>query len=102
MSGGFTLDDPGIVLSQPATPIAVFKFDASQTSDEQRFRLIPNVVCDHMERPVGAVPSTARFHYLLDNSGINPDWPSQFDDIWPQTARATQYVVVTDDRIARL
>lgn len=100
MAGGFTLDDPGIVLSQPATPIAVCKFDASQTSDEQRFRLIPNVVCDHIERCVGAVPSTARFHYLLDNSGINPDWPSQFEDIWPQTSRATQYVVVTDDRIA--
>lgn len=100
MAGTFTLDDTGPVLSAPATPVAVFKFDPSKTDDESRYRLLPNVVVDHIEHSIGANPSTARFHYLLDNANLYPDWPSQFEDIWPQTARASQYVVVTDDRIA--
>lgn len=100
MPGTFTLDDNGVVLTYPATPVAVCGFDPSQADDEDRYRLLPNIVCDRIERPIGAQPSTARFHYLLDNSGIYPDWPSQFEEIWPQTARSGPYVVVTDDRIA--
>lgn len=99
MPGTFTLDDSGPVLAEPATPVAVFRFDPS-ASGEDRYQLLPNVVCDHISRPAGPTPSTARFHYLLDNSGLNPDWPSQSEDLWPQTAASGQYVVTTDDRIA--
>lgn len=100
MPGTFTLDNSNAPLTAPATPVAVFKFAPTLTDDEDRYRLLPNVVVDHIEHAIGAVPSTARFHYLLDNAGLYPDWPSQFEDIWPQTARSSDYVVVTDDRIA--
>jgi hypothetical protein len=99
MPGTFTLDDPGIVPTQRGDAGWRVQFDPSQTDDASRYQLLPNVVVDRIEWPLGANPSTARFHYLLDNTGIYANWPSQFDDIWPQTAISSQYVVTTDDRI---
>ena len=101
MSGTITLDNSGPPPWQPATPLAVAKFDPASTG-EGRYRIVPNVVCERIERSIGPHASTAHFRYTIDHSGLYPDWPSQFEDIWPQTAQAGPYVFATDDRVAVL
>jgi hypothetical protein len=99
MSGSITLDGTTAPLSTLAISLAVYRFDPTQ-SGQDRYQLVPNVVCEQIERVLGPHPSTARLRYLLDNSGMFPDWPNDFGQIWPQTAQSGPYVLVTDDRIA--
>jgi len=99
MSGSITLDNSAPPLWQPAVPIQVCKFDPSQTV-VGRYSLVPNVVCEQIERSIGPNASTAHFRYILDTSGLYPDWPTQFDKIWPQVVQSGQYTCGTDERIA--
>jgi len=84
----------------PAALVVVCKFDPSQDDDDQRYKLVPNVVCERIEHQVGPHAGTAHFRYLIDHTGLHPDWPTQFEEIWPQTAQTSQYVIGTDERIA--
>lgn len=91
----FTYDSSSVNLSQMATTIVVARYD-DKSGD---ITPLPNVVCDRVEWPIGAKPSTASLRYLLDTSGIFPKWPSQYEQIWPQTAAAGPYVLSADDRV---
>lgn len=99
--GELTFNNEGDGLGSIAQSIGVYRFDPSAEGDS-RFDLIPNVVCQRVERQIGPHPSTAHFRYLLDDSGMYPEWPSDFGQIFPQDAESGPYVVATDDRIAVL
>jgi hypothetical protein len=97
MSGLFTIDASPADLSEPAAPLAVCRYDP-----DSGYTLMPNLICERIERPIGAKPSTAQLRYILDTAGLYPDWPSQFETIWPQTAAAGPYVLSVDDRVVVL
>ena len=97
MSGHITIDNQAPQLTTQAVGLAVVKFNPNGSP---RYLLVPNLVPDTIERPIGPQMGAAHLHYLIDHSGLFPEWPTQFDKIWPQTAIPSRYIVVADERIA--
>ena len=78
MSGSITIAWNSPPLTATAAAIVVCRYPSLD--------LIPNVVCEQIERGIGPAASTARFRYILDTSGLFPEWPSDFEQIWPNGA----------------
>ena len=97
MSGLFTIDASPADLSELAAPLAVCRY-----SPDSGYTLLPNLICERIERPIGAKASTAQLRYVMDTAGLYPDWPNQFEMIWPQTAAPGPYVLSVDDRVCVL
>lgn len=100
MAGSLDFDPYSAPLAGAAAQVGVFRYDPTLPED-QRYTLVPNVRCESIQYREGAEPPTARFRYLLDDSAPSPDYPSQFEDLWPLAADGP-YVVLGDERIVVL
>ena len=86
-AGSFDFNPEGsdVVLSEPATPILVCRYDSTQDSGS-RYTYLPNVWCDQIQDKEGE-PQTAQFRYFQfdfiadgspgdgEDQDENPDYP---------------------------
>jgi hypothetical protein len=96
MPGSFDFDPCDVPLATDAARVGVFRYDA-----ESGYEYLPNVFCDSIREREGSQPPVARFHYLLDDSAVANDYPTQFEELWPIDSHGP-YVVRGDDRLVVL
>jgi hypothetical protein len=100
MAGSFSFDPYSAQLAGNAVPVGVFRYDPTLPADTC-YAALPNVFCESVQYREGPQPPIARFRYLLDDSASSPDYPTQFEQLWPLDA-AGPYVVRSDDRLVVL
>jgi hypothetical protein len=100
MAGSFAFDPYAVSLAGNALPIGVFRYDPDLPTDDC-YTLVPNVRCESIRYREGAAPPVARLRYMLDDSSPSPDFPAQFEDLWPLQADGP-YVVHNDERLVVL
>lgn len=76
MPGSFTFDPPPAPLTGDATLVQVYRLDSAN-----QYSHMPNIQCDSIVYREGAEVPVARFHYVLDDTGVADDWPSQWEQI---------------------
>ena len=114
MSGVFDYSSDTVQLTANAAQVVVAKYDPNATSGK-KFTVVPNVRVDRIVERKGLAPQVATFHYVLD--GGNPDWPSQFEEVFAliaasgpganpdasrSAARRRRYTISPEDRICVL
>jgi hypothetical protein len=101
-----------VAVSEPATPILVCRYDSTQESGS-RYTYLPNVWCDQIQvkdsGPHGAQFRYVQYDFVADGSPSdtedqdeNPDYPSQFEEIWPINSAVNDYKVVSGDELVVL
>jgi hypothetical protein len=113
-AGSFDFSPEGsdVVLSEPATPILVCRYDSTQDSGS-RYTYLPNVWCDQIQDKEGE-PQTAQFRYIQfdfiadgspgdnEDQDENADYPSQFEETWPIASAPNNYKVKAGDELVVL
>ena len=87
----------GVPLGRPSALIAVFRYHDDLVTDE-RFELLPHVVCLAITFRAGADPGVARFRYAFMDPSLAPGYPSRIEHCYPYDATGST-VVKTDDRL---
>jgi hypothetical protein len=103
MPANVDFDPPPLPLDGDSVPILVYRFNAdvaadADPADGQRYQPLPNVYCRSVSRKEGPDPGSARFEYVFSDSDPTSPYPTQFDQVWPLTARG-RWVVKNDDRL---
>jgi hypothetical protein len=89
-SANFTPYSPP--LDAAASVFVVARYSDGETS------VLPNVKCLSIHYSEGAVPPTAQFEYVLDDTDPDSPFPISFEEIWPLDATGP-YVVQADDEL---
>ena len=102
MPGSFDYE-PGsgsFSLASDAAQVGVFRYEPSEGGGfgGGSYEFLPNVVCESIQEREGSRPPVARFRYVLDDSAVANNFPTQFEQLWPTDAFGP-YVVRNDDRI---
>jgi hypothetical protein len=101
-SPSFDLDPPASTLGEDASPLVVCRYHDGPDRDDNRFEILANVACDHIQYTEGPHPPVAQFHYLLDVIAEANGFPTQFEHLWCPGATAPAAVVRPDERIVVL
>jgi hypothetical protein len=102
MPGSFDFNPSGVPLATDATQVGVYRYDPGGVGAYgDPYEYLPNVFCDSIQAREGPRPPVARFHYLLDDSAVANNYPTQFEDLWPIDSHGP-YVVRGDDRLVVL
>lgn len=97
-SPSFDWDGQNAALADYAAQVTVCRYDDTIPVGDDRFVVLPNVVCEEITHRQEAEAPLARFRYLLDELALASGFPTQFEELWPIDAQGP-YVVKPDDRI---
>lgn len=97
MPSDVTFDAYPLPLDDDSIPILVYRYDPSRDEGD-RYTLLPNVYCRRVSFKEGAIPPSAQFEYVFDDSDLESPYPYQFEEVWPLTAQGP-WVVENDDRL---
>ena len=96
-TGSITMDPPTVPITGQAAQILIAKYDRTKSSGG-RYTILPNLFCERIEIREGAVPSSAQFSYLLDNTSTSSLFPAWMEQIWP-LGLSSPYVVNLGDEL---
>jgi hypothetical protein len=94
MPGSATFTPYSPPIGGAASVFVVKRYD----SESGESTVLPNVKCLSIHYVEGAVPPTAQFEYVLDDTDPSSPFPSRFEDLWPLHASGP-YVIQPDDEI---